>query len=221
MNLQHTMSGAWRTLGAPGAVALAAALLACIAAVAQAPGLASAIASKAPPAAEEAADDTKRIEAFRAGVDAHVKQFAGRSMFFVPPAPPPPPPPPEPVDDTPVEDPPPSSYGGPAIVAMVGDTVWLADGTRLALASSAASDIDVVSINPPWGARLKWRGVEFDVPLFDRTTLRFMEQPSRDGDQPQQSEGEDPDPDSQAQDADPADAPPQEPAAPAPVQPQE
>lgn len=221
MNLQHTMSGAWRTLGGAGTAALAAALLGAVTLIAQAPGVASAISSSAPPAAEEAAVDTKRIEAFRADVDAHVKQFAGRSMFFVPPAPPPPPPPPEPVDDTPVEDPPPSSYGGPAIVAMVGDTVWLADGTRLALASSAASDIDVVSINPPWGARLKWRGVEFDVPLFDRTTLRFIEPPSQASDASPSSTSDVPDPDSQAGATGPADAPPQDPPAPAPVQPQE
>lgn len=162
-----------RTLGVPGGAALIASAIAIVAIGEQVPALVRAAITPAPPPLGAEAEDSKRIETFRAGFEGHLAQANGRSMFFIPPEPPPPPPPPEP-ESEPQPDPPPSSYGGPAIIAMVGDTVWLADGTRLSFADEQARDIDIVSLNPPWGARLKWKGVEFDVPLFDRTTGRFL-----------------------------------------------
>lgn len=161
------------TLGVPGAAALAAGLLGIVVVASEVPALVRAVGAKAPPSLGVAADDEPRLASFRGSFDKHLAQSSGRSMFFIPPEPPPPPPPPEP-EREPEPDPPPSSYGGPAIIAMVGDAVWLADGSRLSLADERARDIEIVSLSPPWGARLKWKGVEFDVPLFDRTTERFL-----------------------------------------------
>jgi hypothetical protein len=172
-DLRTSLARTGRTLGVPGGVALAACILAILAIGWQAPPLFRAVVTPRPPSLEVEAEDAKRIEAFRAGFEKQLAQANGRSMFFIPPEPPPPPPPPEP-DAEPQPDPPPSAYGGPAIIAMVDDTVWLADGSRLALSDEKARDIDIVSLNPPWGARLKWKGVEFDVPLFDRTTSKFL-----------------------------------------------
>src|SRR5690606_29540185 len=94
----------------------------------------------------------------------------GRSLFFVPSAPPPPPPPPPPPvarDDTPPPPPPPpppAQYGGPQIVALINDTVWLAGGDRVAPGESAQG-VQVISVDAPWSATVQWSGVEFDVDL--------------------------------------------------------
>ena len=31
-----------------------------------------------------------------------------------------------------------------------------------------------IDLDAPWSARVRWKGVEFSVPLFDRTTARFL-----------------------------------------------
>lgn len=126
------------------------------------------------PGAREA-DEKERAERFAAAFDGRLAQFRGRSMFFLPPEPPPPPPPPsEPTEHGSGPQSKPTSYAGPAIIAMVNDTVWFDDGRRLDLGEDDAAGLVVMSINPPWSARLRWNGVEFEVPLFDRTTPRFL-----------------------------------------------
>ncbi len=63
------------------------------------------------------------------------------------------------------------SYDGPAIIAMVMDTVWFTDGLKLSVGDDAKEDVEVVEVLAPWEAILKWKGKEFTVPLFARDKL--------------------------------------------------
>jgi hypothetical protein len=103
-------------------------------------------------------------------------RFNGRSVFFEPPArkkPPPPTPPitdivkvdqPEKVD---LEPPPaPARYGGPAIVAILGDTVWFEGGKRVAVGEEV-DGIEVVALNSAWSAQIGWSRGEYAVSIYD------------------------------------------------------
>lgn len=123
------------------------------------------------------AQDEKANEAaasFAKSIDDNAAQFNGRSVFFVPSAPPPPPPPPPPPRDEPEpETPPPpskpSSYGGPALLAMLSDTIWFANGKKLKIGESDAdSGTKLISVEAPWSAEIEYKGVAFKVPLFAR-----------------------------------------------------
>ena len=116
--------------------------------------------------------DEQRLEEFAAELSNHRAMVDGRSMFFVPPRPRPPRVE-QIVDDTPRERPKPSRYGGPSIVAMVNGAVLFSDGQRVKLGESGRG-VKIVSMSPPWSARIEWEGVEFDVDLFQRdsTVLR-------------------------------------------------
>lgn len=167
---------AGRAMGPWGWCALATIVLGAVTCAAGIPGLARALVLPSVSAATPAASDPARIEAFRASFKDHVAQVNGRSMFFVPAAPPPPPPPEE-AEREPEAPPAPSRYGGPAVIAMIGGAVWLDNGERLHPDEEAKGGLRLVSINPPWGARIEWSGQEWDVPLFDRTTAQFLEKP--------------------------------------------
>ncbi|MGP1347842.1 MAG: hypothetical protein ACTS3F_14390 [Phycisphaerales bacterium] len=139
-----------------------------------------------PTSAESLRDPTAWAERYEQRVATNRDRLTGRSPFFTPPAPPPPPPPPPPPrpvveeddedDAPPPPPPPPSRYSGPAIIAMMGDVVWFENDRRLRIGEEA-SGVTVVSTRPPWSAKLRWNGVEFDVPLFERTTAEFLEDP--------------------------------------------
>ncbi|MFG0284811.1 MAG: hypothetical protein ACF8R7_10360 [Phycisphaerales bacterium JB039] len=116
-------------------------------------------------------------EADARGPDLAIAQsrIDGRSLFFIPGPPPPPPQPPPPPDGDPPPPPPdpkPTRYGGPEIVALVNDTVWLEGGETLGLEESA-DGVTVLAVNAPWSARLLWREVEFDVSLFGRDEVVY------------------------------------------------
>lgn len=105
--------------------------------------------------------------AFKDDMELAVARFRGRSLFFTP-APPPPPVVRQPVERGPSG--PPARYGGPALVAMIGDTAWFADGRRLVVGAEAnGGDLRVIETSPPWYARVAWQGGEYTVTLFDRT----------------------------------------------------
>jgi hypothetical protein len=117
-------------------------------------------------------------------------RFVNRSAFFVPPAPIPPPPPPPPVREPvievprePVEPPPPSRYGGPKIAFVWDDPVTFENDMTLAVGGDGESGVEVLSTNLPWSVKLRWRAVEFDVQLFERTTSDFLVRPEDDEDQ--------------------------------------
>lgn len=138
------------------------------------PGLWRAARFSSPETDTVARDQQARAERYAESLEDWRAQVEGRSMFFVPPAPPPPP-----REESPVADrgpaPPPSSYAGPRIVAIVGSTVWFDNGDTVKAGDEASGAVKVLSVSPPWSARVVWRGAEFDVPLFDRTTDQFLQ----------------------------------------------
>jgi len=163
-----------RRLTATGAAAVAALAFALVVALSSAGGLLRALRFSAAQSDAVARDQQERAERFNKDLDNWRAQLDGRSMFFVPPAPPAP----APTEGAVVDrgpPPPPSSYAGPRIVAIVGSTVWFDNGDTVAAGAEPVGGLSVVSVSPPWSARVLWRGVEFDVPLFDRTTDRFLE----------------------------------------------
>jgi hypothetical protein len=87
----------------------------------------------------------------------------------------------------------PTSYGGPKIIAMVGEQVWFDDDTRLRVGEVSGS-LEVVAVRAPWTARLRWRGEEFTERLFDRDKsaiplLPFEEEASDDSPQGASGDG--------------------------------
>ena len=162
---------AWSRLGPAGKAAVVACGTAVLVAAATLPSLAAALFTRSPepPESPAAPGDgaSERIKAQLAQVD-------GRSLFFVPSAPPAAPPPPTPKDAGPRTPPKPRVYGGPKLVAMINDTAWFGDDkavTVLSVGGDAAGGVELISVNPPWGATVLWQGVEFQVPLFEPDTI--------------------------------------------------
>ncbi|MCC6229282.1 MAG: hypothetical protein IT432_08660 [Phycisphaerales bacterium] len=128
-----------------------------------------------PAASPSAAQNTRRqemLKKFEESSERSLAQTSGRSLFVIPAAPRPPrnDAPPAVSDTTPR---PPSAYGGPALAAIINDTVWFSDGTRLKPGENADKSLSVVRVDPPWGATIKYRGVDFPVTLFehDKTVI--------------------------------------------------
>ena len=166
----RSLRAAAARLGAPGLVAAAVIASAAIASALMLPGLVGALLTPGPaPVAlpdDAAGDHAVRMEMFR-------KQTDGRTMFFVPAKPPAPP-----VvvsrgegDALPPPPPPPSTYGGPAPIGMVFDTVWFADGQKVKSGEEGTAGVKVVRLEPPWAAVLDWKGVEFTVKVFERDSV--------------------------------------------------
>lgn len=110
------------------------------------------------------------IEAHAAALDRYRRMIDGRSFYVKPPRPvrrptrpilPTVPDEPEERDETPTR------YGGPEIIALVGDSVWFDNDVRLAVGEQDG-DLEVVAVRAPWHATLRWKGGEFVEPLFDR-----------------------------------------------------
>lgn len=166
-----------RTLGVPGCIAVVALLGALFVVGREVPAFISALMLPRGVGEETVAQSAQRTEQYNAAFDGYLSQVDGRSMFFVPA----PPRQAAKTEDKPKDDKPsvPSSYGGPKIIAMINDKVWFDDNTSAAVGGDEKSGLKVVGLNTPWGAKIAWRGVEFDVPLFDRTTERFIEKPGK------------------------------------------
>lgn len=123
-----------------------------------------------PAASPSAAQNTRQqemLKKFEESSERSLAQTSGRSLFVIPAAPRAPRTDPQPTvtETTPR---PPSTYGGPALAAIINDTVWFSDGTRLKPGENADQPLSVVKVDPPWGATIKYRGVDFPVTLFDR-----------------------------------------------------
>lgn len=139
----------------------------------------------------EALQLARYAERFQQGVVRDAQRFVGRSAFFVPPAPVPPPPPPppprDPVETPPSRDPgpppPPSSYGGPRIAFVWDDRVTFDNNMTLVAGGEGQNGVEVLETNLPWSVKVRWREVEFDVQLFERTTPSFLVDPSENTDQ--------------------------------------
>ena len=173
----RTVRGAAGMLGVPGGIALAAAVAALLTLVVQVGPLARAILAPRAESSEAFAGDDARTQRFRSAFDAHIAQIDGRSMFFAPAAPAPPAREPAPRNDRPERAP--TRYDGPAIIAMINGSVWFADGRRLTVGAEPDASLGVLAQDGPWSARVVWKGVEFDVPLFERTTDRFLDAPAQ------------------------------------------
>lgn len=158
-----------------GTVARIAAVLALIGAVVflfSLRGLGKALTTPSAEKSKKIADEqNKKVAAdYALAVEGQVKQFNGRSVFFIPSAPVPPPKP-EPVvvhkDPEPTPPPPkPSVYGGPKIIAMVNGAAWFDDGKKMAEGDPIKDRLQIKKLKAPWGATVEWDGVEFEVPLF-------------------------------------------------------
>lgn len=158
-------------LGGPGLAAAALIVVAALATASMLPGLIAAVFVPTPvpvaPPDAAAQDQAAKLDNFR-------KQVDGRTMFFVPAKPPPPKPAVEARNEEtgpPPAPPAPTTYGGPAPIAMVFDTVWFADGQKLKAGDESKDDLQVVRLEAPWAAILKWKGVEFTVKFFERDSV--------------------------------------------------
>lgn len=121
-------------------------------------------------------DAKEQAEAYAGGFDGFVAQTSGRSLFYVPSAPG--------TEQVVVIEPEvsdgngapraPSKYDGPAIQAIVLDEVWFADGTKIGKGKSKG-DTEILEVNAPWDAKVKWKGGEFTVALFARDKIVFKD----------------------------------------------
>lgn len=171
-----------RRIGVPGTAASCAGVLALAAAAWSAVGLASALITPSQVAEPPEAQQQERYAKYEAALDQRAAQAEGRSMFFAPAAPN------KPVEEQKPDDkppPPPATYAGPGIVAIVYDRVWFDDGRSMSPSDEEDNGLGVVDVSPPWAARLRWRGVEFDVTLFTRTTDEFLSTPKAENAEPQ------------------------------------
>jgi len=138
-----------------------------------------AIVTPGPESAEAAEQDQeRRIAQFNERLVHALALAQGRSMFVVPPAP-------DAIAQAerekakaaaaaPDEGPAPARYSGPDPIAVINNTVWFSDSTQIAVGKERGG-IRVVSVDrAPWTVRLKWRNVEFDVPIFENTTPSFL-----------------------------------------------
>jgi hypothetical protein len=157
-------------LSTPGRVATLAIAIGIIVLLFAGYSLAKTLFGPRPVLSGDEANPERHAEQQSAAFKKYLAQITGRSLLSIPPPPRPVSEEPPPSDEPSRPPPPPATYGGPAITAMLSDSVWFANGDRLALGKSN-SDVEVLALNPPWEATLLWRGVEFKVPLFDRNTL--------------------------------------------------
>jgi len=136
-------------------------------------------------AGEAEQDQERRVGQFNERQTRYLAQAQGRSMFVVPP-----PPNELAAGEKPAEEetpdaegpaPKPSRYAGPDPIAVINNAVWFSDSTVVAVGKER-SGVRVVSVDDaPWSVRLRWREVEFDVPIFENTTQSFLTKPESRG----------------------------------------
>jgi hypothetical protein len=64
-----------------------------------------------------------------------------------------------------------NGYEGPAIVAVILDTVWFKDGERVRAGEKGGNGVEVVAVDAPWEATLSHRGTQHVVAIFGRDRL--------------------------------------------------
>ena len=120
---------------------------------------------------EKARRDGPEVLAYTESVEKDVDFISRRSPFFAPAAPPRAPvvrntTPPPPIDRKP------TSYGGPKLVGLIGP-----NGAMFAtpvyqgepfIKIGEKGLVELVSIQHPWKAKVRWGGGEFELNLFDR-----------------------------------------------------
>lgn len=196
---------AWSRLTTAGKAALALAVLALAFALPALYRLARAAMLPSPTEFSRADDKAKeRAAQHAAAFDAFLAQVNGRSLFLTPSRP----------GEGPaviVEEAPgepgeaPSRYEGPAIAAIVLDSVWFADGRKLKAGGEEQDGLAVIGVNAPWEATVRWRGTEFKVPFFERDRVVLKTAGAASSTAPEK-------PADDEDDAEPSDAPASEPA---------
>ncbi len=118
-------------------------------------------------------NNAEKVAQREASLESAVKQINGRSLFYVPSKP-------GEAGTAPVieEEPEeteaaPSKYDGPAITAIVLDQVWFDGGKKIKVGEGEVDDIEVMETDAPWGAKVKWKGKEFDVNFYERDRVVF------------------------------------------------
>lgn len=176
MSTPFSFRWASATLKAPGGAAVIAAACATVILVWGLYSVAAALLSPKPKQLESKTVDKEQADKQASLFEGYLSQINGRSLLITP-APPSTEEPPQVAEETPKDPPKPTSYGGPALTAMMLDSAWFADGSRLVAGGEGKGDLKVLALSPPWEVRVEWRGVEFNVPLFDRDKVVFKDIP--------------------------------------------
>lgn len=91
-------------------------------------------------------------------------QFRGRSLFFIPLKP----------DERPVVTETAKRYEGPSLSMFINGTAYFSDGQKVSAAEPEGKSLRFIRATPPWSVRVRWRGTEFDVPIFEKTELASL-----------------------------------------------
>ncbi len=163
----NTTLGAWRALTPLGKATVVVCCLTALALLWQAATTTLALARLPDVRRLSDAERGSNASAYEQAQERYAGMLDGRSMFVKPPRPRRERLPVIPVETEEPEEEAPTTYGGPKIIAMVGEQVWFDDDTRLSVGENSGS-LEVVSVRSPWTARLRWRGEVFTERLFDR-----------------------------------------------------
>lgn len=165
-NAKHAL----RTMKAPGTIALALTAMGAWIVLGGLFDVASVLVISKPKQLESPAIDKEQSAKRASQYESFLAQINGRSLLITPAAP---------SKGAPVveevEDPRPTVYGGPSLSAMMLDSAWFSDGSRLDVGGPAKGDLRVISLNPPWDVKVEWKGVEFVVPLFEKNKVVFKD----------------------------------------------
>jgi hypothetical protein len=120
-------------------------------------------------------------------------RFDGRSLFFKPPpkpvAPPPvataPQPDEEPPPSTPTPPPPPAKYLGPSLIAINGLEAWFmpdnaGDPLLRIPTGQTRAGVEVIEILLPWSVKVRHKGGEYVLDLFERVPENVFQPASTD-----------------------------------------
>lgn len=167
---------AWARLGTPGKVATAALGVALVVLISVVPAFVRALWAPSAETQSSAEGDKELAAKTKEKFPGYLAQIEGRSLFLTPG---PPKLESKKPEDEPIEDDKPqkpATYGGPAVIAMMGDSVWFDNGKRMQVGDERDGDIRVVAVNIPWEATIEWQEVEFKVGLFKKDDLVIKEQ---------------------------------------------
>lgn len=120
-------------------------------------------------------NNADKIAQREAALEVAVKQLDGRSLFYVPSKPGEAGTAPIIEEESTETEAAPARYEGPAISAIVLDQVWFEGGKKVKVGEGEVDDIEVLETDAPWGARVKWKGTEFDVNFYERDRVVFKE----------------------------------------------
>lgn len=109
-----------------------------------------------------------RFQARGEALDEAVARLDGRSLFYTPSKPGEVVAAPTEAAEDESEEIAPDKYEGPAITAIILDEVWFGANKRAKAGGESVDGVKVLSTNAPWGAKVEWRGKEYDVSFFER-----------------------------------------------------